>query len=791
MANLKQRPLPPDLRPKESESEELRAILAQLDQGEPLDGEHSPLYALLEGYAATTKQEVVRARAALNTPTLLASSDSFTHLVRGRLFFLLGDLNTSREALRISWKEATSVDWVQESAQALFELLVRIGDYRALQSLSVEVLASEVKASWLHEGFAAHALEMRDQKRCLAHLQVALEQAESTEDRFRLGLHRALVEGELAELDSLEPTDEKQRLSLAAAFDDLGAFKPATELYRQTGAMIEHARLTLWRGELEEAKATLESLVDDAKALRYLGAIALLDKDYTRSEELLRASIDKAPEAYETWIWLGELAMRKGEYESASQHLKRGSELVENAPDHFSFQCLRIILGIRSGQFVPRSIALSFEDVAAGVRLLIPEAPSIQDENSGDALSLLEDCMKLMGGNRSHRPTYVVQDKDERRLRTLKVPRSLRTRAKTTAWTLRYQSKKEVLQDFEAVMKMAPDSPLPHTYRGEVHLWSGDYVAAAADFQLGIDKPAETAIWAYIGMAATQLLQGEPDAALKTLDDGVEVSGVIGPTLYVYRGEARWLKGEHEAARKDLETAVSQRSERVGAWVVLGLVYGALEESDETLRVMGQLQRYAPALLSESARVLELQHWPPNGPVDVPTALKILNQARTLLRGNRASAMVTYFNGDDDCCFIPSQSPWDSNFVQGELLDIRVQLERSMGFRRTGYVLPAGAEKDLAALFLPARPGGPVGPGLLCSLRIEQDRVIAVVQEADGARVGLYFTHPELADEHALGLGALALTSVLGDPGEACDALVECLRSNKDKSLPWKETAPL
>ena len=84
-----------------------------------------------------------------------------------------------------------------------------------------------------------------------------------------------------------------------------------------------------------------------------------------------------------------------------------------------------------------------------------------------------------------------------------------------------------------------------------------------------------------------------------------------------------------------------------------------------------------------------------------------------------------------------------------------------------------------------------MGPGLLCSLRIEQDRVIAVVQEADGARVGLYFTHPELADEHALGLGALALTSVLGDPGEACDALVECLRSNKDKSLPWKETAPL
>ena len=105
--------------------------------------------------------------------------------------------------------------------------------------------------------------------------------------------------------------------------------------------------------------------------------------------------------------------------------------------------------------------------------------------------------------------------------------------------------------------------------------------------------------------------------------------------------------------------------------------------------------------------------------------------------------MVTFFDLNGSWRFIPSQSHWDENFVQGELQDIRVQLERSMGFRRSGYVLPAGAEKALSELFLPARPGEALNSGVFVGIRIEQDRVLAVVEEADGARAGLYFMHPE------------------------------------------------
>jgi len=652
-------------------------------------------------------------------------------------------------------------------------------------------LQEELNSPWLYEVFASSAQELGDGDRADAHLAFALSHVAEFEDVFRLSIARALNKRDPRFLKGLQPRSIEQAQKIAAALATLGSYHLAAKHYERINAYGPLARFALWKGKLEEVERLTDLNGPNAESLRYQGAVLFLRGDYEAAEEKLTASIKEDGEAYETWIWLGELSMRRGQYESAAQHLKRGSELVENAPDHFSFQCLRIILGIRSGKFVPRSIALSFEDVAPGVALLIPDAPLICDENAHEALDILETCLNRMRGNRSHTPSVVIQHNGETRLRSLKLPKSLRTQAKTTAWTIRYQSKEKVLDDFEAVLALAPDSPLPHTYRGELHLWEGAYELAASDFQLGIDKPAETAIWAYIGMAATQILQENYEDALRTLEKGVEVSGVIGPTLYAYRGEAKWAMAEFSAAKEDLIAAVSQRKERVGAWVVLGLVYAELNDEKGLDEVFQHLKRAAPSLLAESAEIVDKVSWLSSSGMTLQDSVEVLEQARVQLRGNRASAMVTFFSADDAWCFVPSKNPLDESFIQSEILDLRVQLERSMGFRRTGFVLAAGVEAQVQSLFLPAKPGELLGSGRFTAIKIEQDRIVVWVDEKDGARVGLTFTHPDLAKETLENFGALALVSIQGKPGETSEILMEHLRSNRELRLPWKETSPL
>ena len=75
MPDQKQRPLPPDLRPPQLSSEELRALLKELDQGSyGDDGEHL-LDALLSGYSGVLSSDLQRARASLHSSQALESKE--------------------------------------------------------------------------------------------------------------------------------------------------------------------------------------------------------------------------------------------------------------------------------------------------------------------------------------------------------------------------------------------------------------------------------------------------------------------------------------------------------------------------------------------------------------------------------------------------------------------------------------------------------------------------------------------------------------------------------------------
>jgi len=91
----------------------------------------------------------------------------------------------------------------------------------------------------------------------------------------------------------------------------------------------------LWhrrRGELDEAQACLEALLDrnpvHAPALRELGAVALLQGRVPEAERLLRHTCRLRPADAESWNNLGCAQERRGRWQEARQAFLRAAELA-------------------------------------------------------------------------------------------------------------------------------------------------------------------------------------------------------------------------------------------------------------------------------------------------------------------------------------------------------------------------------------------------------------------------------------------------------------------------------
>jgi tetratricopeptide (TPR) repeat protein len=241
-----------------------------------------------------------------------------------------------------------------------------------------------------------------------------------------------------------------------------------------------------------------------------------------------------------------------------------------------------------------------------------------------DSLRGIESLIDRFGGN--HTPHLTIADGGE--LRSHRLPLDPRYLGANVMRVLRTRGPEAARALYRELAPAVDDDPLFRIYEGELELWLGEYEAAARIFRAAL-APSERVLWAWIGLGASAMLQGDLREAQEIWDKGLRVMGFAGPTLYVYRGECYRRQGEVELARRELETAVQSSPQRLSAWINLALLDGGAEALERAER---QCAAFAPILMEE---------------LDGAPSER-LEKVLLAMRGNRRSSPmhITYFLWD-------------------------------------------------------------------------------------------------------------------------------------------------
>jgi tetratricopeptide (TPR) repeat protein len=297
-----------------------------------------------------------------------------------------------------------------------------------------------------------------------------------------------------------------------------------------------------------------------------------------------------------------------------------------------------------------------------------------------------------MRGNRTSLGTFVREDGTLTPLPRSASPRLL---ARQALELVRVASPETSFRRLDELVARFPHSPMPLAHRGELKLWLGRYDAARADLEAAIAIRRQTR-WAYYGLAWLEVLAGDLERALATCADGIRVmDNSEGAVANIVRGEAYRLLGRLDEAREQLRLACAAFPTRLSAWINLALVHGAAGERHQEEDVFRGITRRAPALMSEAAAevgedvftavVLEgpVRHAEAAAP---PTEVigRILRQILTMMRGNRASGLITYFTADGHFRHVPREAGPSLSNPEAERAAVerlRGSLRRALGGR--------------------------------------------------------------------------------------------------------------
>ena len=86
---------------------------------------------------------------------------------------------------------------------------------------------------------------------------------------------------------------------------------------------------------------------------------------------------------------------------------------------------------------------------------------------------------------------------------------------------------------------------------------------------LSIDN---TTKWAWIGLGACHMFEGNLQKALQTWKQGLDIVHFAGPTLYAYRGECHRLMGNKTKALEDIRYAITQKPSRLSSHINLAFL---------------------------------------------------------------------------------------------------------------------------------------------------------------------------------------------------------------------------
>jgi tetratricopeptide (TPR) repeat protein len=506
------------------------------------------------------------------------------------------------------------------------------------------------------------------------------------------------------------------RLKVAALQLDLGCFDEARAIYEELLDSGETAlparealgRLCLWTGDLQGALAHAERLAaldrDGTAAPRITAAVMVLQQNHAPAVSSLDRVLSKDPRDGEAYLWRAEAQLFLGRNQAALRDALRSVECGYS----FGAAALHLLAGLvrarrrlwprprrkaspvdgdpcaRYSEFLgytpsgmihdrwqrlvhPKrehgAVTHARRELAAEITEICADAAAVLAKNDARALiALLERSLAALSGNRTPLGTWVRPDGTLARL-----PRSVsaRVRSRQVMELIRVAPADEVLRCFDELLARFPDSSMPLVHRGELQLWLGRYAEARADLEGAIAVLRQTR-WAWYGLACLDLLAGDAERALATCALGIRVMhNTEGPVAFLYRGEAYRLLRRFDAAREQLQHSCALNPTRLSSWINLALVHSAGGGRAAQADIFRRLVHVAPGLMSEAARglgeetfnaiVLEgylHDHWPAGGS-DGERMDRVLQQALTMMRGNRSSSCITYFTGDGQLCHVP------------------------------------------------------------------------------------------------------------------------------------------
>ena len=390
------------------------------------------------------------------------------------------------------------------------------------------------------------------------------------------------------------------------------------------------SRMALWRGDTAEAHAWAQRALerDDGlpEAHFVIGAAAVLCGDHEAGRAALQVAL-KTPRPL-AWLsmdtvhcFLAESHLASRRYDQAISHADRAMNLATD------YSVAAHLLRMLPLTHQTRVIDKRFTEMAKRVQGLTGTSTFIRGK--------FEHALQRMGGNRSAWTTSVDAHGV---ISAYEVPPYPTHLARLLQLQIRCRPMSDVLAAFEALGAQYPDDPTVHTYWGEVLVWCGDAEAAAERFSRAIEMEHGTT-WAWIGLGASQMLQCRYDTALKTWAKGIQAARFEGPTVFVYRGEARRRMGELQRARADLERATADKPQRLSAWLNRALLDAATGHPGPASRLASRIRTTNPGLWADALTAASQAEASPS---DVTTLETIL----TLMRGNRSSSIFTYFSVD-------------------------------------------------------------------------------------------------------------------------------------------------
>jgi tetratricopeptide (TPR) repeat protein len=542
---------------------------------------------------------------------------------------------------------------------------IRITRMRAL-----EIMASATRVGWFHEAIAAfEALIELTNGAPAVHLAAARVYESLRENALAieharhspsLDAHliraRAGARDAIAQAEALAPRERLHEVAHAAL--GIGLFDDAERIFAAVGDDAARAELALWRGDPDRAETLARSEVARC-ALRVGGASAKDDNEpATRNAQPLFGANAHAV--------LGGIRVMRGAYDDALPHLDRAlamrnedstarhwraealrrmerlDEAVEeidlaiaHAPRYLiTGQATRLLCSLAMHRDEERQLpADAYAELVEGLAPLAGEPSAAVRSGLGAAVeAFLESAIAALAGNRSHLPTCI----ENGALVAIPVRLNSRMAARYHQESIRAHPVETVLAGFDALITEYGELPTIHCHRGELQLWLGAWNGAQRSFARALEIDRSTR-WAWIGLGASHIGAGALDAAARAYDDAVIYAPPPGRTIHVYRGELSFLRGDRDAAARDLERALYMNPERLSAQLLLARVDHARGNRDACRTRVARAREAAPALFHDLA----------GEPDDV---------ARTVLqmmRGNRSSNFVTYFTADGRMRFVP------------------------------------------------------------------------------------------------------------------------------------------